>query len=282
MKKIILLSAVFILMLSGSLFAQEPDKALHGSVGVTYDSMYVWRGFDVFGHQSAIHPFVDLDLWGTGFGINVTGHRANTSGFELFERWDYTLYYRNRLWADQPFAMNYMFGYRYYNYPDRSSHDTTGNGASIDLQEVHGVFSFPNLLGVEGLVPTYVLVKLWPSNSGSYVGSQYFPGKQPGGTASGFAHIFMLDYGWKVKCPLTGDDRVLNLHSEVVFNDGVDPRGIGVDNDWSNAVFGVSTNIDLGHNLVFTPGVFHQICMDDSVNPDKSDTWGTATIRYNF
>ena len=274
MKKIILMFVVFMLMSSGSLFAQ--DKALHGSIGATYDSMYVWRGFNVFGHQSAIHPFVDLDLWGTGFGINVTGHRANTSGFESIERWDYTLYYRNRMFEDQCYAMNYMIGYRYYNYPDRSSHDTTyanpldGTG---DLQEVHGVFSFPNLLGVEGLVPTYVLVKLWPSNSGSIASN-----------ASGFAHIFMLDYGWKIKCPLTGEDRVLNLHSEVVYNDGVDPRpgGPGVDHDWSNAVFGVSTNVDLGHNMVFTPGVYHQVSMDKSVNTDKSDTWGTATLRYNF
>jgi hypothetical protein len=277
MKKTILMLVVFVLVSAGSLFAQ--DKALHGSAGVTFDTMYVWRGFDVFGHQAAVHPFIDLNLWGTGFGINVTGHQALESGFETTKRMDYTLYYRNQLFADQCYAMMYELAYVYYNYPQRSSHDTDD---TIDLQEIHGVASFPNLLGVEGLVPTYVLVKLWPSSSGSYVGSKFFPGKRPGGTASGFAHIFMLDYAWKVKCPVMGGDRVLNLHSEVVYNDGVDPRGIGVDHDWSNAVFGVSTNFDLGHNMVFTPGVYHQICMDESVNPDKSDTWGTATLRYNF
>ncbi|MHC4679235.1 MAG: hypothetical protein ACYTEK_11100, partial [Planctomycetota bacterium] len=58
-----------------------------------------------------------------------------------------------------------------------------------DLQEAHAIISLPKICPF-GTVPSYVLVKLWPSESGSLVGSRA-PGS---GTASGFAHIFMLDY----------------------------------------------------------------------------------------
>ena len=272
--KAIFLSAVVLFCAVSVVQAQED---IHGSVGVTYDSKYIWRGFDVYGDKSAIHPFVDLDL-GQGFGISAMGHRANSSGYESTERWDYTLYYQNQLFPDETYVTNYRLGWVYYNYPERSSHSTNTTGASIDLQELHAIFSWPNILQVDGLVPGYVLVKLWPSNSGSIVGS----GSPTGGTASGFAHIFMLDYGLPVTCPFSGAEQTLNLHTEVVYNDGVSPTGSNVDQDWSNAVFGVSTNYDLGNDLTFTPGVYHQVTMDKSVNPDKDETWASVTLRYAF
>jgi hypothetical protein len=284
MKKAIILCILMLAGWTGSLLADTGE--LHGVVGAEYSSKYVWRGFEVYGSRSTTHPFVDLDLFGTGFGLNLTGHIPNGSGesrqaggfgIQQFQRWDYTLYYHNQLFSDQTYVTNYMIGYVYYNYPHLSiSNGSFPNG--IDLQELHGALSFPKILGVEGLVPTYVLVKLWPSNSDSWVGD-----KSPsGGTASGFAHIFMLDYGWKVVCPITNQDRVINLHSEVVYNDGVGPAGQNVDHDWSNAVFGVSTDVDLGSNLIFTPGLFHQVTMDKSVNDNKSETWASLILKYKF
>jgi hypothetical protein len=272
-KKLILLVAVVFLSMTG--LAQAAAGELHGAIDATYTSKYVWRGFTVFGQQSAIHPGIDLDLYGTGFGISAVGHRANSSGYEMNERWDYTLYYGNRLWESEWYAMNYRLDYVYYNYPDRSSHDTSD---SIDLQELNGVFSFPNLLGVKGLVPSYVLVKLWPSNSGSIIGAP-----KSDGTASGFAHIFMLDYGWAIPAivPNTAE-QVLNLHGEVIYNDGVSPIGTNVDHDWSNAVFGVSTDFAVCKDLTFTPGVYHQVTMDSSVNNEKSITWARASLTYKF
>jgi hypothetical protein len=172
----------------------------------------------------------------------------------------------------------YMLGYVYYNFSHLSSHNTSTFPNGIDLQELHGALSFPKILGIEGLVPTYILVKLWPSNEDSWVGD-----KSPVcGTASGFAHIFMLDYGLRTTCPITNQERVINLHSEVVYNDGVGPGGQNVDHDWSNAVFGVSTDVDLGSNLIFTPGVYHQVTMDKSVNDEKSITWASLILKYKF
>jgi hypothetical protein len=286
-KRLILLIAV-ISMLSMTGLAQAAAGELHGTINATYTSKYVWRGFDVFNDKSGIHPGIDLDLYGTGFGFSAVGHMANSSGndasgtsLQSLERWDYTLYYANRLWESEWYAMNYRLGYVYYNYPDRSSHSTSGdiNGTAIDLQELQGVFSFPSLLGVKGLVPSYVLVKLWPSNSGSLVGAN----SPVGGTASGFAHIFMLDYGWAIPAivPNTAE-QVLNLHGEVIYNDGVGPNGANVDQDWSNAVFGVSTDFAICKDFIFTPGVYHQITMDKSVNDDKDETWAMASLTYKF
>ena len=277
MKNWILASVVVLLGAVSMVQAQESE--LHGKIDATFTSKYIWRGFDVYDDHAAIHPSIDLDLFGSGFGISALGHRANSDGFELNERWDYTLYYQNRLFADEAYATNYNIGYVYYNYPDRSSH--TRGGATpatgvLDLQEVHGVLSWPDILPIKGLVPSYCLVKLWPSNSDTIVGSG-----GPDGSASGFAHIVMLDYGLPVTCPFTGDMRILNLHSEFVYNDGVSPIGTNVDQDWSNAVFGISTVFDLGNNLSLTPGFYYQDSWDDSVNTED-EYWASVNMAYKF
>jgi hypothetical protein len=251
--------------------AQAED--LHGTLDVTYGTKYMWRGFDTYNDKSAIHPSIDLDLFGTGFGFNATGHMANSSGHELNKRWDYTLYYLGTAFENECYQMNYRLGYVYFNYPNRSAHNTKD---SIDLQELHGIFSFPNLLGVENLVPTYAIVKLWPANSDSLVGSA------APGTASSFAHIFMLDYAIPFDCPLAGTEQMLNLHSELVYNDGISPNGqTDVDHDWSNAVFGVSTTYDLGCSTYLTPQVYYQISMEDTVN-ENDELWANLSLTYKF
>ena len=276
MKNGILAGMVVVLCVVSAGYAQGGDGGLHGAIDVTYLTKYVWRGFDVYNDKSAVQPSINLDLFGSGFGVSAMGHRANSGGYEMMgERWDYTLYYYNHLGGDSALACNYRLGWVYYNYPDMSSH-TTG---SIDLQELQAIFSFPNLLGIERLVPTYVLVKLFPSNSGTIVGTR----SPVGGTASGWAHIFMFDYGIPMEgLSANNPEQMLNLHTEVVYNDGVHPGGGNADQDWTNAVFGLSTTFDLGGNVALTPGIYHQITMDKSVNTDKDETWATLGATYKF
>ena len=273
MKQKVLFAAIVLLATTALVQAQGE---LHGSLDVTYQSKYLWRGIDIYDDKSAIQPSVILDLYGTGFGISVEGHRANSSEFETTERWDYTLFYKNAIFADESYATQYMIGWRYFHFPDAPM--DVAPGMSIDLQEIHAVMSWPQILPVEGLVPTYVLVKLWPAESGSFVGSG-----GPAGTASGFAHIFMLDYSLPVEGFLPDvPEQVLRLHAEFVFNDGVDPRGLGVDHDWSNAVFGVATDFELAENVTLTPAVYHQVTMDKTINDDKDETWFTLGVKYEF
>jgi hypothetical protein len=175
----------------------------------------------------------------------------------------------------EPYATNYRIGYVYYNYPDNSP-------SSWDLQEMHLILSWPNVLPVKGLCPSYVLVKMWPSESNSYV-----EGWWPDRNVSGFAHILMLDYGFTIPGLLPETpEQLVKLHSEVVFNDGISPAGTNVDQDWSNAVFGVSTDFDLGNNLTITPAVYYQIRMDRSImlgpNPHKEEAWASVGLKYTF
>ena len=214
-----------LLGICGAAFADEgeakpaippPGGDIHGDVGITYSSRYVWRGILVYGADSAMHPFVDLDLFGSGFHVETIGHWANDSGHVNGQRWDYALYYAGAVNCDQPCEMRYSVGYRYFNYPQLSSHTT----ASVDLQEMFAGFSFPKILGVEGLTPTYVLIKTWPSNSDTVVGAA----NPNGGSYTGWAHVFMLDYCLPMTCICPENpDQKLNLHAETVFNDGVDP-----------------------------------------------------------
>jgi hypothetical protein len=280
MKEKMLVGTVLLLVLGS--FAQAQDGDLHGVLDLTYQSKYLWRGFDVYSDKSAVQPSIDLDLYGTGLGLRAEGHRANSGGFENTERWDYTLYYRNALFAGEAHATNYMIGYQYFNYPQQSSHSRGGvtpETGTFDIHEVHAALSWPAILPVEGLVPTYVLVKLAPVNSGTMVGAR----SPSTGTASGWVHIFMLDYGMPIQGLLPGiPEQTLHLHSEVVFNDGFGLAGENVDHDWSNAVFGVSTGFNLSDNVVLTPGVYYQATMDSSVNNDKDETWMALSMMCKF
>jgi len=280
MKQKVLLAAI--VLMAATALVQAQDE-LHGAVEVTYLSKYIWRGFDIYDDKSAIQPSVNLDLFGTGFGISAMGHRANSDEFENVEYWDYTLYYQNQLFGDESYATNYRLGWMYYNFPDQPTEGSRMAPMS-SLQEIHAVLSWPEICPA-GVVPTYVLVKMWPSESGSYAGSKSsrVPAPGFGGTASGYAHIFMLDYGLPIEGFLPDvPEQVLRLHSEVVYNDGVGPVGQNVDHDWSNAVFGIATDFELAENVTLTPGVYHQVTMDKTINDDKDETWFTLGVKYEF
>ncbi len=55
-----------------------------------------------------------------------------------------------------------------------------------------------------------------------------------------------------------------------------------MDHDWTNAVFGVTTDFDLAENVTLTPGLYHQATMDSSVNDDKDETWMALSMMYKF
>ena len=286
MKKMVLLIAVVLFGMVAPVLAAEGD--LHGDIGYTYDTMHVWRGFETWGHHSGSNPFIDLDLFGSGFGLSVEGHWANGTGhnpdllgYNKEQRWDYTLFYQNKISAGDALETDYKVSYVYYNYPKLSA---TNSESSIDLQELNALLAWPNITGVKGLVPAYCIIKMWPSNDNTIVGDR----NANGGTASGWAHVFMLNYA----LPLAGltaeiPNQVLNFHTELVWNDGIDPRPNGnyTSSDWTDFVFGVSTDFDLGSNFIFTPGVYHQITMEDSatgVAPNHDITWADLTIKYKF
>ena len=268
MRKGILLAAVISLITAGLVYAQEGE--LTGTIDITYLSSYIWRGFDCYAEDhSAVQPSIDLDLWGSGFGLKVMSSRAIHSGFEDKEELDFTLYYKDLLCEAETYATFYELGYVYYNFPDNPK---KGSATLLcgDMQEIFLALAWPNVCPA-GIVPSYVTVLMWPSEGKSY-------SKHNGG----WAHILGLDYAWTIPglMPET-PEQVLNLHAEMVYNDGVGPAGEAVDNDWSHAVFGVSTDFEVAENLTFTPVLYYQSSWDDSVNT-QDETWVSLSMAYKF
>ena len=275
MKKGILLAAVILLSTVG--FAQAQEE-LSGTFDVTYLSAYLWRGFDQYpgAHgEGAILPSIDLDLYGTGFGLNVLWSRANTGAvnrgfsFENSERLDLTLSYSNSLFEYETYATNYTVGWMYYDFPDEPTD-------LKDMQEVFASFSWPEICP-EGVVPSYTIISLWKSESGH-------PSSSPTvktNDISGELHIFGLDYDLPVEGILPDiPEQILHLSAAVVYNEGA--GATGVDHDWSHVVLGASTDFDLGNDLTFTPGVYHQNSFEHSVNRDEDVTWASLSVKYAF
>jgi hypothetical protein len=232
------------------------------TLDTTYVSKYIWHGFDLYGDHGAIQPSVDIDLWGSGFGVMVFHSRANRSGFRNMEEFNYIPYYSNSAFADSAWATDYSVSWLYYDYYDNKSSDA-------DLQEVVLSFSWPNLpLG--GIVPSYTTGKLWPTSSNA-------PGMR---NIGGWVHVFGLGYDLKTSPIVPGtDEQVFSLIADLTYNDGY--NGADVDHDWSHVTLGVSTSFDLGNNLTFAPAVYYQISMDDSVN-DEDEVWTGLSLSYSF
>ena len=74
-KYVLLLTAAILFGMVAPVLAQEGD--LHGDFGYTYDTMHVWRGFMTWGQHSGSNLFIDLDFFGSGFGMSIEDHMAN-------------------------------------------------------------------------------------------------------------------------------------------------------------------------------------------------------------
>lgn len=267
MKKEVILLTVVILFSVGTL-AQAQEGELSGTYELNYSSRYIWRGFDIYeDNHSAIRPLsLDLNIGDTGLGLQVFWSRAMSSGKENVEEMDVSLYYDNVIYEDETYATNYRLAWGYYGYPDEPRSER-------DFQEFLVSFSWPELCPA-GFVPSYTIVRMWASEGGSARNAN-----------GGWLHILGIGYDLTVP-ELVPElpEQVLHLSGSLVYNGGV---GAGyaangtVDHDWSHFLFGVSTDFDLGNNLAFSPGLYYQASMDDSVN-DSDETWVSLSLKYKF
>ena len=92
----ILLTAI--IMLSTSSFTHAQEDELSGTLSFTYMSRTIIGGFDYYADDhSAYVTALDLDLYGTGLGLNVFWARAISAPFENAETLGLDLYYGNSL-----------------------------------------------------------------------------------------------------------------------------------------------------------------------------------------
>ncbi len=264
-KKGILLIAV--ILLSTAPLAQAQEGQLSGTIDVTYLSSYIWRGFEMYpGNDGAIQASIDMDFYGTGLGAKILSSKSPEPGNVNREEMDFTLYYGNSISEGETYATDFKIGWVYYNHPDEPARVR-------DMQELFAALSWPEICPA-GIVPSYTIVCMWPSVSGSGVS-----------TNGGWMHILGLGYDWTVS-GLTPEtpEQTIHLSVEAVYNDGAAPGAVGaivVDHDWSHAVLGVSTDFEVADNLTFTPGLHWQISMDNSVNT-QDEFWVGVGLSYKF
>ncbi len=251
--------------------ANEP-KAM---IGTSWDSLYIWRGFEIFHDASAVHVMADLNLFDTGFGVSAVGHQSVGDAFGELQRWDGTLYYQNVLWSGEPLATNFRLGYVYYYYPKANF------GLTQDLMEGHAIFSWPNLLPIKGLQPSYAFAYMWPGRRNHWA---EFVNPDFDSNSTGMFHIAMLDYAFTI-APLLSwmEDQVIKLHGELVYNGGVSPFGTNVQSGFSDAVVGISTDFVFGaaRNIVLTPAFYYQFSLEKTVNPDD-EAWAGVSLKFAF
>lgn len=271
MKKLSLL--MIIVAATGLSIAAESDGELHGTINAMYNSRYIWRGYDAYkNNHSAFQPSIDLDLFGSGFGVNVWSSRANGSGFENSEWLTYTLSYGNMLFADEQYATAYKAGYTYFSYPDSPQEGAAASGGSTGhAQEIFAGFAWPKITCIKGLVPSYAMFAYYPSKSDAFNRNN-----------GGWAHVFALNYDVEIPS-LYGSNvtQLLHLGVHTVYNDSVGPSGKNADHDWSHAVFSVALDFPINESLVFTPGFNYQSSWDDSINT-SDEYWTSLNLTYKF
>ena len=253
MKNRILLIAVILLSAAGLVWAEEGELGI--SFDLTYMSKWQSKGAEAYGQQGALFETIDVDLYGTGFGVKITHRNATASGYVDKQRFDYRPYYKSKLFESKSYATNYNVSCGYEHYPGlaRDKANTT--------YEWIFAFSWPEILP-GGLVPSYIAHYEYPAGS-DYAYSHI----------TGWVHRFGLGYDLdtpELPCPF-------HLSSELGYTDGLG----GAAHDWSYATFGVSTKLKITDNLSFVPGIYHQVSMDDSVC-ERDVTYCKLSMKYKF
>jgi opacity protein-like surface antigen len=256
MKRILL---VTVILLSTASLATAAETEQEKKLGITYEEQYhsKWlsKGAEAYGQQGAFFEILDIDLYGSGFGLQVIHRHATGSGYVNKQRFDYRPYVKGELFKEKPYAMKYDIGVEYEHYPRLATHK------SFTSYEWIFAFSWPNILP-KGFVPSYIAHYEYPVHHDQRL------------NFTGWVHRFKLDYNMNVsQLP-----KPLCLSSEVAYTDGLG----GASHDWSYAVFGLGTKFDITKNLTFSPGVYQQITMDKSVAKRKDITYCILSMKYKF
>jgi hypothetical protein len=260
MKKRVLV--IIVLALSTTAFAEpaennSPEKKLGFTYDITYMSKYMTHGTEGYGQKGALLNSIDVDLYGTGFGIKVLHRNAIGSGYVNKQRFEYIPYYRTKLFEGTPFAMDTDISMTFKHYYKLALDE------SKTLYEWIFAFSWHNIMP-GGLYPYYIAHYEYPALSGL----KY--------EITGWLHRFGLGYDLKVnELP-----NPLQLTSEIAYTDGLE----GATHNWSYATFGIATKFNITKNLTFVPTVYEQITMNKSacLYARRDITYCILSMKYKF
>ena len=249
------LASTVLMITIGSAAAIAQEGRLGVTFDLTYTSKWMSKGAEAYGQQGGLFKTIDVDLYGTGFGVKVTHRNATASGYVDNQRFDYRPYYRNQLFEGEHYATNYNLSVGYEHYPGLAR-----NVANTTYEWIFA-FSWPNILP-NGIVPGYIAHYEYPAGS-NYNHSNI----------TGWVHRFLLGYDMTVpELP-----EPLHLSGELAYTDGLGATA----HDWSYFTTGLSTRFKINDNLAFIPGLYHQISMEDTVSK-RDVTYAILTMKYKF
>lgn len=288
-KEGILLAAVALLGAAG--LAQAQEEPLGVTLDATWVSKYLYRGFDLLDDKAAFQPSVDVDLFGSGFSINVwasyptaagdmdkkgtTTAPAGVSRVDATE-FNYTLAYDTVICEGEDWATAIRIQGVYRDFIDQP--DQAG-----DDIEVGARFAWPNLCPTGLVTPSYYVGRDWPAQGRTRKATATAAAKPDLPTSyGGWIHIFGLTYDLKIP-GLTPEtpEQVFTFGAAAVYNDGFANKTGMVDHDWSHALFSISTDVELAENVNITPAVYYQSSWDDSVNPED-ECWFSIGASCRF
>ena len=255
MRKGLLLAVLILFTAPASADAPKDEPQLGVTLDVKYLSKWISKGARAYGSQGAVFETLNLDFYQTGFGVKITHRSATSDGYGKKQRFDYRPYYKGRLFEDETYATNFNLsvGYEHYYRDSRTEANTT--------YEWIYQFAWPNLLG-EGFLPRYIAHYEYPAS-----GADAF------NHITGWVHRFQLNYAADTESL----PQPLNFSSEVAYTDGLGGAG----HDWSYTTFGLATTFNIADNLTFTPGVYYQISMEDTVNTND-ELYAVVGLKHKF
>ncbi len=236
-------------------FGAETEKKIGVTFQLDYLSQWLSKGAPAYGKQGAVFETIDLDMWGSGFGVKVTHRNATSSGYVDKQRIDYRPYYKGKAFLGERYQIDYDISAGYEHY-----YGLAKEKANTTWEWIYS-FGFPNLLP-KGFKPKYIAHYESPAKGGekyNYV--------------AGWVHRFLLGYDLEVPhlpAPLT-------LSSEVAYSGGLG----GANHDWAYATLGASTSFKLSGQVTLTPGVYYQKSFEDTVCV-RDVLYSTVSLKYKF
>jgi hypothetical protein len=263
MRNILIVFIIGLTCFGDYVLAQDSNEAQEAKLGiqldVTWVSKYIWHGQDLYDDHAAFQPSINIDLFGTGFSLNVWSSSACSSGFVDSDEYDYTVAYGNSLFEDARFQTDYELKWLYYDYVRKSSDE--GDSAEFEFS-----FSWPKIFKC-GLVPNYTFSYLYAAKSNSPASATEMEGG---------LHTFGFTYD--VDVPEVSLPVPLTLSWDITYNDG--QGGKEFDHDWAYITWGASSYIKFGPGG-FTPAIYYQTTMDNSVN-EEDEFWCSFSYTLDF
>ncbi len=128
------LALMLVILFVTAPFAVAQEDELGVTLDLTYVSKWLTKGVEGYRSQGGLFKTIDIDFYGTGFGLKVT-HRNAIEGFVDSQRFDYRPYYKSKLFEGEACQTNYNISMGHEHY--------TGLAGTKPIPPTNGYLHFP-------------------------------------------------------------------------------------------------------------------------------------------